>query len=270
MDMIEIIGGNDGQGFSAIGRQFGLDATQSRAAVEQLAPAVMAGIRRNSQSPDGLSSLLGALVNGGHGRYLEGDDGNVTADGNAILGHVFGSKDVSRGVAAQAANFSGLDAGLLKQMLPVVAAMVMGALAKNTMGGASAQQGGGLGEILGSVLGGGQSSGAGAGGGLGGMLGQVLGGSSAGGGGQAGGGLADVLGGLLAGQAAPSGRAGAQGGGLDDILGSIFGGGAEPGVREEATRRANDRLGGLLGAGTDRGNAADDLLSSLTRSLDRR
>ena len=40
--------------------------------------------------------------------FLDGEDAGVTDDGNAILGHIFGSKDVSRGVANQAADLTGI------------------------------------------------------------------------------------------------------------------------------------------------------------------
>ena len=88
-------------------------------------------------------------------------------DGNAILGHLFGSKDVSRAVAGHAAQKTGIGADVLKKLLPLVATMAMGSLSKQTrqpsmqsaltglamqhlMGG---QQKSGLGSILGAVTG---------------------------------------------------------------------------------------------------------------------
>ena len=56
-------------------------------------------------------------------------------DGNKILGHILGSKDVSRNVAAAAANDTGIDADLIKKALPLVAALAMGAMSKKTSGG---------------------------------------------------------------------------------------------------------------------------------------
>jgi hypothetical protein len=85
-------------------------------------------------SPQGLEGLLSALGNGQHQRYI--DDPNVlarpdtTADGNGILGHIFGSKEVSRQVADRAATQTGIGSGVLKAMLPVVAAMAMGTMSK--------------------------------------------------------------------------------------------------------------------------------------------
>ena len=54
------------------------------------------------------------------------------ADGNGILGHLFGSKDLSRAVASQAAQATGIGQNVLQQMLPVIAAMLMGGLFKQS------------------------------------------------------------------------------------------------------------------------------------------
>lgn len=95
------------------------------------------------------------------------------SQGNAVLGQIFGSKDVSRAVADNAAFQSGLDSGLLRKMLPLVAMLVTGFMAKHADGSAVRAAGGGepggvggLGGVLGS-LGGTLGAGAGAGGMLG-------------------------------------------------------------------------------------------------------
>jgi hypothetical protein len=93
------------------------------------------------------------LSGGQHQRYID-DAGTLThpdttADGNAILGHIFGSKDVSSQVASQTAAQTGIGEGVLKAMLPVVAAMMMGAMSKRVgqlaaVGADTAAMGGGL------------------------------------------------------------------------------------------------------------------------------
>lgn len=274
-----------------LGRQFGLDEAQTRAAFEQLAPVVAAGVRRNTQSPEGLEGLIRALQGGDHGRYVEDPSAleydRVADDGNAILGHVFGSKDVSRGVANQAADLSGVSSAVLKKMLPVIAAMVMGQLAKKFTGGAQAspQQtgGGGLGDILGEILGGGgaaqpQSRG---GGGLGDILGDILGGGTGApqprSGGQDGGGLGDILGDILGGGGgaapqAPRPQPGSGGGfSLDDLLREMTGGGgAGRQQQEDVIQRSRKSIDDMLGGGSQTGNAADDLLNSVERHVRRR
>ncbi|MBS0552261.1 MAG: DUF533 domain-containing protein, partial [Proteobacteria bacterium] len=101
---------------------------------------------------------------------------------------------------------------------------------ERTLGSSGLGGGGGLGDLLGAVLGGGGAP-AGGGGGLGDLLGAALGGS--GGGidrspaGAGGGGLGDLLGGVLGGGSrAGSMGGGGSGGGLGDILGGLLGGGS--------------------------------------------
>ncbi|MEE4186431.1 MAG: DUF937 domain-containing protein, partial [Gammaproteobacteria bacterium] len=136
----------------------------------QLLPALTQGLQNNLQQGGGLDALAGALQSGNHQRYLDDPASLATpaaqADGNGILGHLLGSKDVSRQLAAQVSGKTGVDAAAIKQMLPMVAALAMGALSKQTGGGAQLQ--GGAGDILGALLGGGDSDGQG---GLGAVMG---------------------------------------------------------------------------------------------------
>lgn len=175
MDMImQAAGGDTAQ---QAGNQFGLSPQQSQQAIGALLPAISSAMKRNTASPQGLAGLLGALQNGGHEQYLENPQTlsqNAQTDGNAILGHLFGSKDVSRAVAGRASEQTGISSDILKKMLPMVAMMAMGGLSKQTnnnqgiqgmlaqaamqqlMGGG--QQGApakGIGGILGGLLGGG-------------------------------------------------------------------------------------------------------------------
>lgn len=179
-----LLGSLGGNATTELAQKFGISPDQAASAVSALAPALASGFQRNVSAEGGLESLLGALMGGGHQQYVDdpttlGLPGTID-DGNAILGHVLGSKDVSRQVAAQASSQTGLGADLLKKMLPVIAAMAMGALSKNTagLGGQertmTAGAGGGLGDLLGSLLGGGGQKSGGAADAIG-MLGKLLG-----------------------------------------------------------------------------------------------
>ena len=154
-----------------LGKQFGLNKSQSQNAIAALLPALSSAMKQNTSSPQGLAGLLGALQNGQHDQYLDDPKSLASADriteGNAILGHLFGSKDVSRAVAGRAAEQTGIGADVLKKMLPMVAMMAMGGLSKQTrqpdmksaLAGIAMQQlmGGkksGLGGLLSGVLGG--------------------------------------------------------------------------------------------------------------------
>lgn len=185
MDLMELLlntGG--GGGISQIARQFGLEEGQAQSAVASLLPALQGGLSRNIQQEGGMDSLVRALSGGGHQQYLDdpsilGSPENI-ADGNGILGHILGSKDVSRAVAAQASQQTGIGADILKKMLPMVASLVMGMLSRQSSQASTGpavfgESGGGLGDILGSILGsgGGRSTGGDL---LGGLLGKILGG----------------------------------------------------------------------------------------------
>ena len=156
---------------SAVGRQFGLDEEQTRATLEALVPVVAAGMRRTAQSPEGLQEIVRSVLTGGYGGTLD-DDQAVRFDrakpaGDELLGQIFGNKEVSREMAQQLSETSGVGAAILKKLLPIVATIVLGALAKKMGGGAMAGErspevgpgeGGGLGDIIRDVLGGGQAA----------------------------------------------------------------------------------------------------------------
>ncbi len=176
MDMIlQAAGGNTAQ---QAGSQFGLSPQQSQQAIGALLPAISSAMKRNTASPQGLAGLLGALQNGQHDQYLENPQQlaqNAPSEGNAILGHLFGSKEVSREVASRASAQTGIGSDILKQMLPMVAMMAMGGLSKQTRGNQGIQ--GLIGNAAMQQLMGGGLQGAPAKG-LGGMLGGLLGGGA--------------------------------------------------------------------------------------------
>ena len=162
----------------AIASQLGVNEQVAQMGAEALLPSILGGFKKTAQAQpsgmEGLGGLLGQLGGGGLFDSVVAPDPTPVDQGNNILGEIFGSKDVSRTVADHASGQTGIDPSLLKKMLPILAMLVAGYMAKQS-GGEGA--GGGLGGILGSVLGGGQAGG----GGLGGMLGNVLGGALGGG-----------------------------------------------------------------------------------------
>ena len=116
---------------------------------------------------------------------------------------------------------------------------------KSMTGGGSKSSGGGIGDLLGGMMGGGSTQSQ-SGGGLGGMLGDALKGGSS-----SGGGIGDLLGGALGGGSTQS-----SSGGIGDLMGGLLGGGANSGTG------MGDILGQLGGAG-----AAGGLGGLLTDAL---
>jgi hypothetical protein len=125
---------NNGAVVQEIAQQLGIPENTARSAIESMAPSLSRGIERNISTQGGLDDLLNAVQTGNHERYVDNPDllarPETIADGNAILGHILGSKDVSRNVAAFSGREAGLSDSLLKQMLPMLAAAVMGMLSK--------------------------------------------------------------------------------------------------------------------------------------------
>lgn len=158
MDLLStILNAQGGNMVASLGQRFGLSQEQTSAAVGSLLPALMGGMQKNVNQEGGLESLLGALTGGSHQRYVEDPDaisGDAPVEeGNGILGHLLGSKDVSRQVANNASAQTGVGADILKQMLPIVATMLMGAVSKQTGGGQmAAVAGGGILNLLTPML----------------------------------------------------------------------------------------------------------------------
>ncbi len=140
MNILEmLLADENSSAMDSLSRNFNLSKAETKSAVEELIPALTRGIKKNTDQPAGLDELLDALKTGGHHNYVDQPDvlGNAatTKDGNDILGHIFGTKEVSRNVAKRASQKSGISSTLLKKMLPVVASLVMGALSKKLLGG---------------------------------------------------------------------------------------------------------------------------------------
>jgi hypothetical protein len=147
MDLLKSAGADSSLG--QIAGAVGIDSSQTQNLVGALAPALMRSIQKQTESSGGLEALQSALASGNHQKYVDQPElmqSTATRDdGNKILGHLFGSKDVSRNVAAQAAAETGIEAGLIKKALPLIAGLSMGALSKKEPSGNN------LGGLLGAI-----------------------------------------------------------------------------------------------------------------------
>ena len=143
---------------------------------EALLPAILGGFKKQAQTQatglDGLTGMLGKLGGGGLLQEVLSPKPTNVGSGNEVLGQIFGSKDVSRTVAANAATTTGLDPTLLQKMLPMLAMLVGGHMSNQSGSPAApaAASGGGLGGLIGGLLGGSQGNRGAAGGGLASML----------------------------------------------------------------------------------------------------
>jgi len=136
-----IFGAQGGDAVNQLARSFGLNPAQVSEVVRQVAPTMARGVQHNAQDDAGLADLIRALQRGNHDRYVDQPEvltrPETINDGNGILGHIFGSKEVSRNVARHTAANTGVSNSVVKQMLPMLAALVMGALSKKAGGGSA-------------------------------------------------------------------------------------------------------------------------------------
>lgn len=219
-----------------ISRRIGADPQKTQAAVHTAVPALLAALGQNATSGGG-EALKSALERDHDGSILDnlGDYLGGTANlnpratnGAGILEHTLGARQetMQRAISAK----SGLDMGSVGSLLALLAPIVMGMLSKRSSSGtatsgtgssgtaagggiglddltdllgrekADAQRNPDLGDILGSVLGGGG-------------LGGALGGDDRSG----------TTGATTSTGSATTGPERRSGGGLMDILGSLFG-----------------------------------------------
>jgi hypothetical protein len=146
-------------GLQSMARELGISEAQAASGAAALAPAILGGFKKQAQAQptglEGLGGLLGQLGGGGLFDQVLAPQPTDVSQGDNVLGTIFGSKDVSRAVAQNASAQSGLDPSLLKKMLPMLAMLVAGYMAKQHGAGPAEQEpapGGGLGDLLGGLL----------------------------------------------------------------------------------------------------------------------
>jgi hypothetical protein len=186
-----------------IANKVGADEGEVNNAIRTLVPALVGGLQQNVQANDiDSSELENAVAQQGASGLL---DGGVSVDqvdakqGDQHVARIFGGND-SNAVASALAGGGVGNSDLLKKLLPILAPIVLAYIGKQLTGSqaapantqAQAAPSGGLGEVLGSILGGG--SGGGGQNPLGSILGSVLGGGSQSNA------IGEILGGLLGGK----------------------------------------------------------------------
>ncbi|MDX3809598.1 DUF937 domain-containing protein [Bosea thiooxidans] len=147
MNLFEIMqSAQNGQAMQNMARQYGLSLQQTQAALDALLPAFSMGLHRQTQNPYAFGSLAQMMTASPYARFFEAGGNSIPPGaqmaGNDVLSQLFGSNEVSRAIAAQAAATSGVSQAILNQMLPVIASILMGGLFKSTSNE-------GLGGILG-------------------------------------------------------------------------------------------------------------------------
>lgn len=150
---------------SGVSNQAGTNEGETSSVLSSVLPALVGGMLNNSQSSEGQSGLLGALLGGKHGGLLDNLGGllggsDIQNEGGKILGHVLGNNQEN--VQNQVSQNTGVSSDKIAMIMKIAAPILMAYLAKQAQGSGldnngQTADGGGLGGLLGGLLGGGQA-----------------------------------------------------------------------------------------------------------------
>ncbi len=162
MDLLQmVLAATQNNAVDKLANQHNLSTNQTNDVLSQLLPELGKRIQGNIQQDNGLESLINALGRSNHQRFVDDDgvldDPNTELEGNKILGHLLGSKDTSRQVAAQVESETGVGASIIKKLLPMAATLLMGTLSKGAQSNGLLEQASngsnGQSDLIGSMLG---------------------------------------------------------------------------------------------------------------------
>jgi hypothetical protein len=146
---------------NALADQLGVDPQTAESAVRQALPALLGGMQANAADPAGAASLASALNGHSPDLVTGGVDLNQVDvnDGEKIVGNIFG-RNTDQVAQTLGSNFGGAGSSdLIKKLLPLLAPIVLSYLSSRMRGGGGmspdqSQPAGGVGDLLGSILGG--------------------------------------------------------------------------------------------------------------------
>lgn len=127
-----------GAAFDNLARAYGMSPQQLRAMTAALTPAFAQGFQRQAATDEGARRFADLFQTETYARAFEAQaaalDPSARGAGEDALGAFFGSKEVSRAVAAQASAASGVQAQIIRQVLPILASILMGGFMKAAQG----------------------------------------------------------------------------------------------------------------------------------------
>ena len=141
MNLIEtLLSSGNGAVAQQLGSQFGLDTTKVTSLLGAVAPLLAHGLKEKLSSDPTGGGLLGQLQSGGLASYVD-DPASLSSpqaaqQGQSILGSLFGGSTGGplNAIVSTVAEKTGISAGVIQTVLPVLTSLVMGFLAKQTAG----------------------------------------------------------------------------------------------------------------------------------------
>lgn len=144
----------------SLAKQFGLSSDQTRKAMEALMPAFWIAMQQQATRPDNMMRFFSGLTGqqmpfGGMGGFSNPfmqagfgsgfGSGFATPSSEDFTNVLFGGQEIRRAVAEQAAQWSGVNATIVQQMIPAIATSMMASFMALMTGG---EQGGLIGQFM--------------------------------------------------------------------------------------------------------------------------
>lgn len=179
MNLTDLVtGGVGSKAIETISKITGVSESKAKWIVAAAVPLMIAALNYNAKNKGQAENIDNAIDQHSNSGILDqigdffgqgGAEQSGSEDGNKIVNHMFGQN--TEVVTQNIADKAGLSSSQVTGVLATLAPIVMGYLGQQKQ----ASSGGGIGDLIGSVLGGGSQQNAG-GGMLGGILGSFLGG----------------------------------------------------------------------------------------------
>jgi hypothetical protein len=130
-------------GLDALTRQFHLSGDQTQKAMAAFLPAFAMGLQHAALTNDP-GRFLQSMMGGGYQNFWQAAARSFSPQaqqqGRTLLDQIFGSDQVSRRVAHQAADYAGVSADTMQQMLPLMAGILAGSMSQWMTAQAQAMQ----------------------------------------------------------------------------------------------------------------------------------
>ena len=117
--------------FSMMSRQYQLSGDQTQKAMAALLPAFAMGLQQ-AASPNDLGRLMQSMMSSAYQNFWQGAGQSFSSqaqqEGRRMLDQLFGSDDVTRRVAHQAADYVGVSVETMQQILPLMTGILAGGM----------------------------------------------------------------------------------------------------------------------------------------------
>lgn len=118
-----------GAGLDAMSRQYGLDPALTAKAVEAVLPAFTMAFQRLILNPTAFADFTKAIASGSYAPFFDNpSQSHAATSGAAVLEQLFRSPEAAKQVATHAAALTGVGSQVMQQMMPALAATVVGGM----------------------------------------------------------------------------------------------------------------------------------------------